>query len=1058
MSLGRSRGIARGWGPDAKNPATGELGFAQQRFWLLDQIEPGNPAYNLAAAIRFQGKLDVDALRRSLMDIFRRHDILRTSFPVVAGRPVQWAPPRRLPRIDPVDLRKVAESGRVDRRDDIIVREARRPFNLERGPLVRFTLIRVGSDEHLLVVIMHHIISDGWSLGVFFRELVDVYRELSAGHPSPYARAPTQYADFVRWQRQTIDQSALDRLTEHWCNRLEDIPTVLELPGDGARPPVQHFEGATVEFSLPEKVSRQVGEFARHQRVTPFIVLLAVFETLIYRYTNRRRFMVGSPIANRTAAKFDNVIGLFVNTLVMRAQIRGGPTFREFLSSTRDVALDAFEHQDLPFDRLVEALNPKRDRSRQPLVQLMFAFRSPESPPVRLPDVLVTLESIENRTAMFDLNLSIQSSPRISGAFEYDTALFKSLTIERMTGHFERLISAAITDADLALSALPMLTAVEEHQLLVEWNRTEGDFPRVTGVQELIETQAVNTPDRVAVIDADRETTYGALNTEANQLARQLMRLGVGPEIPVGLYLKRNSATAVAVLGILKAGGYYVPLDADLPAQRLAFMLADSAVQVVVTQTGLSHRLPSSVQAVVLDEQVDARQADPGNPRPAVDGDNLAYAIYTSGSTGMPKAVQVTHRSLLNVLWALREQLGSGKDGVLAVASLSFDIATVDLLLPLMSGGQVTVASDEEARNGQALAERLQASSPTLMQATPSTWQMLLAAGWSSAPGLTAICAGETLTPALLLRLRSSVYDVWNLYGPTETTIYASGGRQTTDSISIGRPISNTAIYILDPFLNPSPIGVHGELYIAGLGLARGYSNRPDLTAASFIPNPFSSVPGHRMYRTGDLARYTPDGQIEFLGRNDQQVKIRGFRVELGEVEGAMARYPRVHEAVAVVREDSVHGKHLIGYVVGRPGQPIDEVELRKHLRSVVPEYMVPSAFVVQESLPRTASGKIDRRALPPPEQVSRSATRISAIPSSTVEQRLASIWRELLGVHQLGLQDDFFDLGGHSLLATELIARIHEIFGIRIRVQQLFDQPTLGGLAEVLQAETRKR
>ncbi|MFL6289704.1 MAG: amino acid adenylation domain-containing protein, partial [Thermoanaerobaculia bacterium] len=754
---------------------------------------------------------------------------------------------------------------------------------------------------------------------------------------------------------------------------------------------------------------------AREHAVSPFMVLLGAFQALVSRYTGQEDVVVGSPIANRTRSELEGLIGFFVNTLVLRTDLGGDPSGVALLSGVRETALGAYAHQDLPFEYLVEKLQPQRDLSRNPLFQLMFNLLN--APVERVESAGLSLSSLQSSgsTALFDFQVYLTETPQgLSMAWEYATDLFDAATVERLARHFGNLLAGIASHPEARLSELPLLDPEERSQLLVEWNETSRDLPAGL-VHEWIAAQAARTPEAVAVTFGAESLTYGELDRRANGLAWRLRDQGVGPEVRVGIALERSLEMVVAVLGVLKAGGAYVPLDPSYPAERLAFMKADAGLAVVL-------------------ESLDFEEA-PEAPPVDLGPDNAAYVIYTSGSTGRPKGVQVPHGALANFLISMAGRPGFGaEDVLLAVTSLSFDIAGLELYLPLMQGGRIVLASREEAADGRRLQELL--AGATVLQATPATWRLLIDSGWQSGEGLKALCGGEALPPSLASDLLARVGSLWNVYGPTETTVWSTV-EEIHGPVSIGRPIGNTEAYVLDGHGNPVPVGALGELVLGGAGVARGYLGRPDLTAEKFVPNPFS-VPGSRMYRTGDLARWCPEGTLECLGRIDHQVKVRGFRIELGEIEAALGRHPDVTAAVVVVRDE-----RLVAYVVGA-----DVSGLRSWLRQSLPEYMVPTAWVALEKLPLTPNGKVDRRALPAPAMAAASATA----PRNPVEELLAEIWCELLGLDRVGIDDDFFDLGGHSLKATQLVARVRRAFGVDLPLRRLFEVPTVAGLGRVVE------
>jgi len=778
---------------------------------------------------------------------------------------------------------------------------------------------------------------------------------------------------------------------------------------------------------------------------------------LLYRYTAQDDIIVGSPIAGRIRVDTEGLIGFFINNLVLRTDLSGNPTFRELLGRVREVALGAYTHQDIPFEKLVEELRPKRDLSRNPLFQVMFALQNTPRFDLKLPGLTLSPFEVDNGTARFDLTLFLaETDGGLTGAVRYSTDLFDAATITRMLGHFSTLLEGVVANPDQRLSDLPLLTNVERQQLVVKWNDTFTDCPMDSCIHQLFEMQVEQTPDAVAAVFEDQELTYQELNHWANQLAHHLQALGVGPETLVGIHVERSLEMVVGLLGILKAGGAYVPLDPAYPKERLAFMLEDAQVPVLLTQERLLPQLPRcEAQVVCLDAGWDAitREREE-NPGIRVNGDHLAYVIYTSGSTGRPKGVQILHRSLVNCLNSTSQKVGlTDQDTLLAVTTLSFDIAGLEIFLPLVVGARVIVVSREVASDGTQLLKKLTDSGATAMQATPATWRLLLRAGWLGSNRFKVLCGGDTLSQELAGELLNRGCSVWNLYGPTETTIWSATYlvERKEGAIPIGKPIGNTQIYLLDCNLQPVPVGVPGEIYIGGYGLARGYLNQPALTAEKFIPNLFNGERGGRLYKTGDLARYLPDGAIEFLGRTDYQVKISGYRIELEEIEVVIAQHSTVRETVVTVLEDEPGDKRLVAYVVCNQGQIPGTDELHRFVKEKLPTYMVPSAFVILDALPQTPNGKVDRRALPAPDWTRPELESAFVAPVSPIEKVLAGIWAEVLGLERVGIHDNFFDLGGHSLLGTRVISRVLNTLGVEVPLRSLFEVPTVADMAMVI-------
>jgi amino acid adenylation domain-containing protein len=1032
------------------------LSFAQQRLWFLDQYEPGSAVYNVAGALRLKGLVDVGALERSVNEIIRRHESLRTTFAMVEGEPVQVICPSLSISVVMVDLTEQPESEREDRAQRLASEEARRPFDLARGPLLRASLIRLSEAEHVLVLTMHHIVSDGWSMGVLYRELSVLYRAFSQGQPSPLTELPIQYGDFAVWQREWLKGEVLQSQLAYWKKQLEGAPGVLNLPMDRGRPAVQSFRGARQSLLLSKELTQGLKGLSRKHGVTLFMTLLAAFQTLLYRYTGQEDIVVGSPIANRNRTEIEGLIGFFVNTLVLRSNFTGNPTFKELLGRVREMALGAYGHQDLPFEKLVEELKPERSLSHSPLFQVMFVLQNAPLRDRDLSGLALTRMTLDNSTAKFDLNLSMnEQTSGLKGSLEYNTDLFDDATITRMLEHFHALLEKIVADPEQRVDALPLLGPAEKHRLLVEWNDTKREYPKDRCIHQLFEQQVEKTPAAIAVIFEEQQLTYKELNARSNQLAHYLKKQGVGPESLVGICVERSLEMIIGLLAIVKAGGGYVPLDPCFPTERLALMVKDAKIALILTQQSLLKGLaPLGANMLCLDRdwgQIAEENTD--NPDSGVIAENLAYVIYTSGSTGKPKGVEVPHHTVLNVLTHVREALGlTEQDRVPLVANICFDISVMELFLPLISGARLIVASSGVVVDGAAIEHILSKCGVTIMHATPATWRLLLQAGWNGVENLTILAGGEALESELANQLAARGSSVWNLYGPTETTIYSSAAAYRSQSsnrkISIGRPVANTQIYIVDDHLQPTPVGVPGHLHIGGEGLARGYLNRSDLTAEKFIPDPFSEISGARLYRTGDLARYLSDGNIEFLGRIDHQVKLRGFRIELGEIEAVLAEHREVRQAVVLAREDVPGDKRLVAYIVLSHSEAASASELRAFLRAKLPEYMVPSAFVFLDAMPLTTNGKLDRKALAAPDQIKPELDQTFVASCTPVEQLLARIWAEVLKVEKVGSDANFFDLGGHSLKATQVISRVRQALQVDLPLRVLFEARTVAELA----------
>nr|WP_275900411.1 non-ribosomal peptide synthetase [Pyxidicoccus trucidator] len=1028
------------------------LSFAQQRLWFLEQLAPGNTVYNVPSAVRLTGSLDVSALQRAFDDLVRRHESLRTVFQVVNGEPVQVITTRGPDPLHTVDLSSLPETVRDTEARRRALDESQRPFNLEQGPLLRTTVLKLSAQEHVLVLVMHHIISDGWSMGLLVHEIAQLYSAFSQGRPSPLPELPLQYADYAVWQREWLRGEALDVQLGYWKQQLAGAPRLLELPTDLPRPAVQSLEGGIAPFSLGRPLTEAVKNLGQREGVTPFMVVLAAFQAVLARYSGQDDVCVGSPIAGRTRAETEGLIGFFVNTLVLRTRLDGNPSFRELLARVREVTLGAYAHQDVPFEKLVEELRPERSLSHSPLFQVMLTLDStPRAVGQHLPDLMLQSVELEHRVARFDLTLGlVDGEDGLSGGLEYSTALFEPATVERLLGHLKAMLEGALSRPEQSVFTVPLLPAAEQQRLLVEWNDTGSTSPVDACIHTLFEQQVAATPDAVAVLAGDVALTYGELDLRANRMAHHLRGLGVGPEVRVGLCVERTAELVVAVLGILKAGGAYVPLDPAYPRQRLAFMLEDSKPRVLVGHRQLLDSLPLVDAARVVIDDVPLLEAEcAAAPASDVAPGHLAYVLFTSGSTGRPKGVALEHRSTVAFLrWTARTFPAEALAGVLASTSLNFDLSVFELFAPLTRGGAVIMAG-----NALDLPSLPAAGRVTLINTVPSAMAELVRAKALPASVRTVNLAGEPLANALVQAIHQAapgVERVLNLYGPTEDTTYSTWALAPRDARrepTLGGPLDGTRAYVLDAFGQPVPTGVAGELYLGGAGLARGYVDRPELTAERFVPDPFSQEPGARLYRTGDRVRWLAEGALQYLGRIDQQVKVRGFRIELGEVEAVLRQQPEVRDAVVLAREDGAGDRRLVAWLVARPGATPDKTELRRFVKERLPDFMVPSTFVLLDELPLTPNGKVDRQALRTPEPRTESA-RVHVAPRDDLELRLARIWEELLGITPIGVHSDFFELGGHSLLAMRMMSLIRERLGRSLPVVSLFQSSTLADLA----------
>ncbi len=1050
----------------AEGPRSAPLSLAQERLWFLAQAQPGDPFYNVTALILLSGELDSDALEKTLSEIVRRHETLRTTFRSVNGTPEQLIAPGGEPFLtvrrldDIVSGRRPAEVRRLARR------ESERPFDLERGPLARFVLLRLDPREHVLVITMHHIVSDGWSVYNLMREIAALYRSFQQGVAPVLPPLPIQYADFARWQRRWIRTQECERQRDYWIRRLSELP-VLALPTDRSRPAIQRFRGANRSLAIPAELSEAVREIARANGVTLFTTLMAAFDVLLTRYTGQTDIVVGTPVAARSRTETETLIGFFVNVLVLRTDTSGAPTFRELLRRVHQDAIDAFSNQELPFEKLVEELKPERDLSRNPLFQVAFTVQNMPEPGLELPGLKMSPPTLPGFTAgdyevgtsrtRVDMEWHLMDRPQgIDGTVAFDSDLFDPETVERMIGHFLTLVAGAVRSPDTPISRLPLLTTEEKRRILVEWNDTARSYPDDKCFHQIFEEQALNRPEQTAATFGRTRVTYSELNSRANRLAHYLRQRGVGVEVPVGIYLNRSLEMIVALLAILKAGGAYVPLESSYPAERLRFILEDTAAPLIVTREELRSRLPRS-RALVVDlererSQIDAQSSE--NPEPLAQPDDLAYVIFTSGSTGEPKGVLVRHRGMVNLSRAMQEAFAlDPSDRVLQFASLGYDASVWELVMAFTFGARLCLGAQESMIPGPALMQLLEEQGVSAVTMPPSVLAGLQPERLARLRLV--VAAGEASSPELVARW-SSGRQFFNAYGPTETTVCATIAQCRPEDpwLTIGKPLANFRCYVLDGASEPVPVGVSGELCVGGEGLARGYLNRPDLTSHRFIPDPFARGDERdpRLYRTGDLVRFRPDGNIEYLGRIDEQVKVRAFRVEPGEVEKVLESHPGVKEALVMHRAVGSSGKALVAYWVANEGSDPSASSFKKFLREKLPEFMVPPHFIRLSAFPLTANGKVDRNALPEPG-IGSSPESAFAAPRSDIEERVADIWKGLLHVDRVGRNDSFFDLGGHSLLLVRLHDELRAAFGQEISILDLFKLPTVEALASRIAA-----
>ena len=1036
------------------------LSFAQQRLWFLSQLQQDSAVYNVAGGVRMEGRLSVEALERALNEIVLRHESLRTVIRQIDSEPVQIITNPQVFYLPKFDLRSVPEAQRETEAQLLLANEARKTFNVE-GPLFRATLLLLSAEEHILLLSMHHLISDGWSIGILVRELMKLYEAFAAGRPSRLPQLPVQYVDFVAWHREWLQGEVLDKAVSYWKEKLTGATSLLELPTDRPRPPIQGFAGTRFPLVIPQELTESLKQLAEQQHASLFMVLLAAFKVLLFRHAGQEDILVGIPIAGRNNPELENVIGLFVNMLPMRTDLSGNPTFRELLDRVRETALGGYEHQDLPFEKLVEVMQPERDTSYSPLFQVMFHLGNLDIPSFNLPGLKLTPLDADTGTSKFDLTLDLtESAAGLKGHFDYSTDLFDRVTIERLSERFQVLLNAVVADPETPISSLPLLSAAEENQLLVRLNDTAALFPQAPCLHQIFEDQVKQTPDATAVAFEDQKLTYADLNRRANQLAHHLMKLGVGPEIPVAICMERSLDLPIALLAVLKAGGAYVPVEPSYPRERLSFILEETRAPVVLTQREVAENHSFEVPAIRLDSDFDEFASESTeNPRTDVTGENLCYVIYTSGSTGQPKGAMLHHRGVRNrLLWGITDyQLGPG-DVVLHKTPLTFDVSVWEIFAPLLSGACLLIAKPGGHQDAAYQLELMAREKVTHVDYVPTMLEVLLESeGLDECDNLKIVtAAGEALTRELRDRFYSQTKaKLYNLYGPTEASLAVTYWVCEPDGqervIPIGRPMNNVRIYILDKQLQPVPIGVAGELHIGGVAPGRGYLKRPDLAADKFIPDGFSASGGERLYQTGDLARYRSDGAIEFLGRLDHQVKIRGMCMELGEVEAALCQHPDVREAVILPYEITAGNKSLVAYVVSKQEPLPTSDELRNYLRQKLPEYMVPAAFVILTELPLLSNGKLNRRALPNPEEFFSQPEEIYIAPESDLEQTIAAVWREVFEVEKVSIHSNFFDLGGNSLLLARVHSKLRAALQRDIPIIDLFKHSTIHSLAKHL-------
>jgi amino acid adenylation domain-containing protein len=1037
------------------------LSYAQQRLWFIDQLEPATSAYNVPAAVRVPGAIDAKVLERAFQEVVRRHETLRTHFELIQGEPQQVIEETFNFQLAFVDFSAASVADREEQAKLLAREEARQRFDLSRGPLIRVKLLRLGSEDHVLLVTMHHIVCDGWSMGVLMGEVSALYSSFAAGKPSPLHELPIQYVDYSVWQREWLHGEMMDQQLDYWRKQLVGVET-LDLPTDRPRPAIQTQKGDRMTVVLPLGLTEKIRKLAKAKSATLYMTLLAAFQVLLYRYSRQENFAIGAPIAGRRRAETEGLIGFFVNTLVLRSKLTGQMSFSELLESVKEVTLEAYTHQDVPFEKLVEELRPKRDLAQSPLFQAVFVLQNtpPSEPQIGITKLL-PFSDVEASIAKFDLTLELwDTGSEVRGAIEYNTDLFDSQRISRMTDHYQAILNAMVTVPEQLISEFPMLTEAEREQLVVNWNRTEVEYPREKCIHQLFEEQVSQIPETVAVDYEARWLTYQELHQNANQLAHYLQKLGVGPEVKVGICMERSLEMVVSLLAILKAGGAYVPLDPTYPDSRLRYMAADSNIDIVLAQPSTIDRFVESNARIICpgSEWEEIAGNSTAAPECLATSDNLAYVIYTSGSTGNPKAVGVAHSSVVRLVRGCNYADLSGGRKFLQFAPIGFDASVLEIWGCLLNGGTLAVFTAGTAAL-EDLADFMETRAIDTAWLTAGLFHQIVEIAGEKLHGIRQlVVGGDVVSPAWARRaLQSAPGQVLiNGYGPTENATFTACYRMEkvedvgTGSVPIGKPISNTQVYVLDEKMNPVPVGVPGELYTGGVGLARGYLNSAELTAKKFVPNPFSHEPGSRLYRTGDLVRWSSNGSLEFIERLDSQVKLRGYRIELGEIETALEQVEGIEQAAVITRDTQFGEKQLVAYVVMPGEQSVNG--LRASLKQHLPDYMVPAHFVKLDALPLTTNGKVDHGALPSPtfEVITRSDQYV--VPGTLVEIELAKIWSELLGLQQVSIHDDFFEVGGHSLLAIRMRSLVQDRLKRDLSLRDLFRAPTIAGLARLLE------
>ena len=1046
-----------------KNPI---LSFAQQRMWFFYQIEPDKPFYNNSIALSFSGFLDITNLELSLKALVQRHETLRTNFNVVAGQPVQVIAQIQAINLSLVDLQDLAADRQSIEVKQLIKAEAQIPFKLSTDTLWRTKLLKLDKESHILIITIHHIISDGWSMGVLVNDLTSFYRAFCNQTAPALPTLTVQYADFAEWQHQWLQGDRLAAQLDYWKQQLDGALPILELPSDRPRPSTQTYRGAVATFQCDRPLTQQLEKLSQRSGVTLFMTLLTAFAVLLHRYSGQQDLVIGSPIANRNRVEIENLIGFFANTLPLRIKVDNNPTFEHLLTQVQAITLDAYSHQDLPFDLLVEELKTERHLSHNPIVQVMFALQNSPLPSIKLPNLEISqIVSFDSGSVRFDLEMHLWESPDgLRGDVVYSTDLFNASTIQGLIGHFKTLLGGIVSNPQQRVAELPILTTAERQKILIEWQQTQTEYPRDKTIAQLFEMQVEKNPEAIAVIYEDQQISYKELNQKANQLAHHLHKLGVEPNTFVGICIDRSIEMIIGLVAILKAGGAYVPIDANYPPERIDYMLADAQVKYLLTQQSLGSKFSDSqTQVIYLDRQWEAiAQGSKDNPFSQTKAKNTAYVIYTSGSTGEPKGVVVPNLAVNRLVLNTDYIQLSSSDRIAQASNVSFDAATFEIWGALLNGAKLIGIHKEVILSPQKLANHIKQHQITTLFLTTALFNQIakqVPDAFSLLRNL--LFGGEASDPKVVREVlaQGCPTRLLHVYGPTENTTFSSwylveSVDEGTTTIPIGRSIANSQMYILDPHIQAVPVGILGEIYVAGAGLASGYLNRPELTTEKFINHSFTELQSIRLYKTGDLGKYLPDGNIEILGRSDFQVKIRGFRIELGEIETALRLQEDVRETIVIACDDERGSKQLVAYVVPKT-ESLTSKYLRNFLKEKLPDYMVPAFFVFLDNLPLTPNGKVDRRALPTP-QADTGADILgenweSAVPTNADETLIANIWMQVLGLERVGIHDNFFDIGGNSLLVIQVHNQLQQMLNRDISIVDLFRYTTIKALAEYL-------